>query len=81
MSAIKTTEQGLTIRKQFIKAASEWKTLYYSELVKENAYLVRSLGTILERITRYDIENKRPIWASIVVFKSTSLASEGYFEL
>ena len=81
MSTIKLTEQELAIRKQLIKAASEGKTLYYSDLVKEDASFVRSLGTILERITRYDIENKQPIFASIVVLKSTGLPSEGFFEL
>lgn len=82
MSTIELTEQELTIRKRLIKAASEGKTLYYSDLVeKENATFVRSLGTILERITRYDIENKQPILASIVILKSTSLPSEGFFEL
>lgn len=62
MSTIELTEQELTIRKRLIKAASEGKPLYYSDLLeKENATFVRSLGTILERITRYDIENKQPI--------------------
>ena len=82
MSTIELTEQELTIRKQLIKVASEGKTLYYSDLVKEeDATLVYSLGTILEKITRYDIENKQPILASIVVLKSTGLPSEGFFEL
>lgn len=82
MSAIELTEQELAIRKRLIKAASEGKTLYYSDLVEEEkASFMRSLGTILERITRYDIENKQPILASIVVLKSTGLPSEGFFEL
>ena len=52
MSTIELTEQELTIRKQLIKVASEGKTLYYSDLVKEeDATLVYSLGTILEKIT------------------------------
>ena len=82
MSTIELSDQELTIRKQLIKVASEGKTLYYSDLVKEeDATLVYSLGTILEKITRYDIENKQPILASIVVLKSTGLPSEGSFEL
>lgn len=82
MSTIELTEQELTIRKQLIKAASEGKTLYYSDLVEEeDTSFVQNLGTILERITRYDIENKQPILASIVVLKSTGLPSEGFFEL
>lgn len=82
MSTIELTERELVIREQLIKAASESKTLYYSDLVnEEDASLVRSLGTVLERITRYDIENKQPILASIVVLKSTGLPSEGFFEL
>ncbi|WP_455590743.1 hypothetical protein [Bacteroides sp.] len=81
MSTIELTEQELTIRQQLIKAASEGKTLYYSDLVEEDASSVRSLKTILERITRYDIENKQPILASIVVLKSTGLPSESFFEL
>ncbi len=68
MSTIELTEQELAIRKQLIKADSEGKTLYYYDLVKEeDASFVYILGTILERITRYDIENKQPILASIVV--------------
>lgn len=82
MPTIELTEQELTIRKRLIKAASEGKMLYYSDFAeKENASFVRSLGTILERITRYDIENKQPILASIIILKSTSLPSEGFFEL
>lgn len=82
MSTIELTERELTIREQLIKAASEGKALYYSDLVnEEDASLVRSLGAVLERITRYDIENKQPILASIVVLKSTGLPSEGFFEL
>jgi len=42
---------------------------------------VRSLGAILEKVTRYDIENKQPISASIVVLKETGLPSEGFFGL
>lgn len=82
MSTIELTKQELAIREQLIKAASEGKTLYYSDLVKEeDASLVHSLGIVLERITRYDIENKQPILASIIVLKSTGLPSEGFFEL
>ena len=82
MSTVKLTEKELAIRERLIKAASEIKTLFYSDLVEEeDAFFVRSLGTILERITRYDIENKQLILASIVVLKSTGLPSEGFFEL
>ena len=82
MSTIELTEKELTIRERLIKSASESKTLFYSDLVEEeDASFVRSLGTILERITRYDIENKQPILASIFVLKSTGLPSEGFFEL
>ena len=82
MCTIELTEWELAIREQLIKAASEGKTLYYSDLVKEkDVSLVRSLGTVLERITRYDIENKQPILASIAVLNSTGLPSEGFFEL
>lgn len=45
MSTIELTKQELAIREQLIKAASEGKTLYYSDLVKEeDASLVHSLG-------------------------------------
>lgn len=82
MSTIELTERELAIREQLIKAASEGKKLHYSDLVKEeDTSLVRSLGAVLERITRYDIENKQPILASIVVLKSTYLPDEGFFEL
>ena len=82
MSTIELTERELAIREQLIKADSEGKTLYYSDLVnEEDASLVRSLGAVLERIIRYDIKNKKPILASIVLLKSTGLPSEGFFEL
>lgn len=82
MPTIELTEQELTIRKQLIQAASEGKALYYSDVMEEeDTSFIYSLGTILERITRYDIENKQPILASIVILKSTGLPSEGFFEL
>lgn len=81
MSTIALTDKEMTIREKLIKATSEGRTVYYSELTKGNASLVRSLGAVLGKITRYDIENKQPILASIVVFKETGLPSEGFFEL
>ena len=81
MSTIALTDRETAIREKLIKAASEGKKIYYSDLVEGNASLVRSLGVILEKITRYDIENKQPILASIVVLKETGLPSEGFFEL
>lgn len=82
MPTIVLTEQELAIREQLIKAASEGKTVYYSDLVEgEDIFLARSLGMVLENITQYDIENNQPILASIVILKSTGLPSEGFFEL
>lgn len=82
MTAITLTDREKAIREKLIKAASEGNKLYYSDLVGgEDVSLVRSLGAILEKITRYDIENKQPILASIVVLKSTGLPSDGFFEM
>ena len=82
MIAITLTDKEAAIREKLIKAASEGKKVYYSDLIgEEDTSLVRSLGTIFEKITRYDIENKQPILASIVVAKSTSLPNEGFFEM
>ena len=81
MSTIELTEQELTIRKRLIKALLRGSRYIIPIYWKKKMLLVRSLGTILERITRYDIENKQPILASIVILKSTSLPSEGFFEL
>ncbi|MFV0420321.1 MAG: hypothetical protein ACK5KT_16545 [Dysgonomonas sp.] len=81
MSTIALTDKETAIREKLIKAASAGKTVYYSNLTEGDASVVRSLGAILERITRYDIENKLPILASIVVLKETGLPSEGFFEL
>lgn len=81
MSTIALTEREIAVREKLIKAASGSKKIYYSDLVEGDAFLVRSLGAILEKITRYDIENKQPILASIVVLKETGLPSEGFFEL
>lgn len=81
MSTIALTDKETAIREKLIKAASEGKTVYYSDLTEGDASVVRSLGAILERITRYDIESKQPILASIVVLKETDLPSEGFFEL
>jgi len=81
MPTIALTDKETAIREKLIKAASESKTIYYSDLVEEDASLVRILGAILEKITRYDIENKQPILASIVVLKETGLPNEGFFEL
>lgn len=81
MSTIALTDKEITIREKLIKAASEGKTVYYSDLTEGDISLVRSLGAILEKITRYDMENKQPILASIVVLKETGLPSEGFFEL
>lgn len=82
MTAITLTDKETAIREKLIKAASEGNKLYYSDLIEEgDASLVRSLGAILEKITRFDIENKQPILASIVVAKSTGLLNEGFFEM
>ncbi|MFV0332297.1 MAG: hypothetical protein ACK5KL_21110 [Dysgonomonas sp.] len=81
MSTIALTDKETVIREKLIQAAYEGKTVYYSDLTEGDTSLVRSLGTILEKITRYDIENKQPILASIVVLKETGLPSEGFFEL
>ncbi|WP_165021108.1 hypothetical protein [Dysgonomonas sp. ZJ279] len=82
MTATTLTEKETAIREKLIKAASEGNKVYYSDLVGgEDASLIRSLGAILENITRYDLENKQPILASIVVLKSTGLPSEGFFEM
>ncbi len=82
MSTIELTEKELAIREQLIKAASRGKMLYYSDLI-DGTYPAKreELGQILEKITRYDIENKMPVLASIVVFKSTGLPGERFFEL
>ncbi|GAB6007620.1 hypothetical protein [Dysgonomonas reticulitermitis] len=82
MTAITLTDKETAIREKLIKAVSEGEKVYYSDLIGgEDASLIRSLGAILERITRYDIENKQPILASIVVAKSTDLPNEGFFEM
>lgn len=82
MSTIELTEKELAIREQLIKAASEGKRLYYSDLIDGTYPAEREeLGQILEKITRYDIENKMPVLASIVVFKSTGLPGARFFEL
>lgn len=82
MFTIELTEQELAIREQLIKAASTGNKLYYSDLVNGTFPSEREeLGQILEKITRYDIENKQPILASIAVFKSTGLPGERFFEL
>ncbi len=81
MTAITLTDKETAIREKLIKAASEGKTMYYSDLTEGDASLVRSLGAILEKITQYDIENNQPILASIVVLKETGLPSEGFFEM
>lgn len=81
MTAITLTYKETAIKEKLIKAASEGKKVYYSDLIEGDASIVRSLGAILEKITRYDIENKQPILASIVVAKSTGLPNEGFFEM
>lgn len=81
MTAIILTDKEKGIREKLIKSASEEKTMYYSDLTEGDASFVRSLGAILEKITRYDIENKQPILASIVILKETGLPSEGFFEM
>lgn len=81
MSTIALTDKETAIREKLIKAASEGKTVYYSDLTEGDASLVRSLGAVLEKITRYDIENKQPILASIAVLKETGLPSDVFFEL
>lgn len=81
MSTIALTDKETAIWEKLIKAASEGKTVYYSDLTEGDASLVRSLGAILEKLTQYNIENKQPILASIVVLKETGLPSEGFFEL
>ena len=81
MSTIALTNKEIAIREKLIKAASAGTTIYYSDLTEGDASLVRSLGAILEKITRYDIENKEPILASIIVLKETGLPNEGFFEL
>ena len=80
MSTISLTEQVFAIRKQLVKAASEQKTLFYSDLVEEDTSFVRSLGTILEWITPYDMENKQSILASIGKLKSKGLPNLELFE-
>lgn len=81
MTAITLTDKEIAIREKLIKAASEGNKVYYSNLVEGDASFVRSLGAILEKITRYDIENNQPILASIVVLKETGLPNEGFFEM
>lgn len=81
MTVITLTDKDTAIREKLIEAASEGKKVYYSDLIEGDASLVRSLGAILENITRYDIENKQPILTSIVVAKSTGLPNEGFFEM
>ena len=76
------TEKETVIRQKLIKAASDGKTLYYSDLVDESdGSLVRALGQILEKITIYDKENKLPLLSSIVISKVTGLPNEGFFEM
>lgn len=82
MAAIILTQEENAIRDRIIKAASEGRTLYYSELTDgADASSRERLGQILERITRYDMEHKQPILSSIVILKATELPSEGFFEL
>lgn len=82
MATIELTERELAIRELLIKTVSSGKMLYYSDLIDGRFPSEREeLGQILEKITRYDIENKQPILASIAVFKSTGLPGERFFEL
>lgn len=66
---------------KLIKTASDGKIVYYSDLTDGDTSLVRSLGAILEKITRYDIENKQSILASIIALKEIGLPSGGFFEM
>lgn len=82
MPITELTDKETAIREKLIKAASERKTVYYSELTDVTIASERAeLGRILGKIIQYDIENKQPILASIVVLKETGLPSEGFFEL
>ncbi len=60
------------------RMGQEWRT--FLEQAFDNNKQYENLSNILMQC-EFDIENKQPILASIIVVKSTGLPNEGFFEM